>query len=147
MRAFADRRDAGRRLARRLDAYVGRPDVVVLALPRGGVPVAYEIAVRLGATLDVLVVRKLGVPGGPELERRERAFRGGRAPIDVAGKTTLLVDDGLATGASMAAAIEAIRAGAPARVIGAVPVAPRDVCEMLRTRADEMVCLYTPSHM
>lgn len=186
MRAFQDRREAGRRLAQRLDAYVGKPDVIVLALPRGGVPVAYEVATRLGAPLDVLVVRKLGVPGHSELamgaiasggirvvderivgmlgisreafdrieraerlelDRREQTFRAGRAPLDVAGKTAIIIDDGLATGASMAAAIDAMRTRNPARLVVAVPVAPPDTCERLGERADEMICLYTPEWM
>jgi putative phosphoribosyl transferase len=186
MQGFRDRRDAGRQLAQRMDAYAGNPDVIVLALPRGGVPVAYEIAMRLGVPLDMLVVRKLGVPGHSELamgaiasggiriidqrvvnvqgisreafeavearergelERREHAFRAGRVPLDVAGKIAILVDDGLATGASMAAAIDAIRTRSPARVVGAVPVAPPETCQALRERADEMICLVTPDHM
>lgn len=186
MRAFRDRRDAGRQLAQRLDSYAGRPDVIVLALPRGGVPVGYEVATRLGVPLDVLVVRKLGVPGHSELAmgaiasgdvrvldesivdmlgipreaveyveqqeraelvRREQAFRAGRPPLDVAGKTVIIIDDGLATGASMAAAIDAIRTRDPARVVVAVPVAPPDTCEKLGERADEMICLYTPEWM
>lgn len=186
MRIFQDRRDAGRRLAQRFDAYIGNPHVVVLALPRGGVPVAYEIAKRLAVPLDVLVVRKLGVPGHEELamgaiasggiqvidqriveaanvsqdeleavvrreraelERRESAFRGGRPALDVAGKTAILVDDGLATGASMAAAIDAIKTRMPPRVVAAVPVAPPETCAALGARADEMICLYRPDRM
>jgi putative phosphoribosyl transferase len=186
MPAFRDRRDAGCRLAQRLQAYRGAPDLLVLALPRGGVPVGYEIATRLGALLDVLIVRKLGVPGHDELAmgaiasggiqivdqrivnllgisrkafeavearerdelaRRERAFRSGRAPLDVTGKVAILVDDGLATGASMTAAIDALRTRNPARLIAAVPVAPPDTCEALRGRADEMICLITPERM
>lgn len=173
-------------LAQRLDAYVGKPDVIVLALPRGGVPVGYEVATRLGAPLDVLVVRKLGVPGHSELamgaiasggirvvderivgmlgisreafdriereerlelERREQTFRAGRAPLPVSGKTAIIVDDGLATGASMAAAIDAMRTRNPERLVVAVPVAPPDTCERLAERADEMICLYTPEWM
>lgn len=186
MRVFRDRREAGRQLVRRLGAYVGRADVVVLGLPRGGVPVAYEVAIGLGAPLDVLVVRKLGVPGHEELamgaiasggiqvvehrvvdalgisretfervehaarhevERRERAFRDDRQPLDVRGKTVILVDDGLATGSSMAAAIEAIRTRSPARLICGVPVAPPETCEALGLRTDEMICLLTPERM
>lgn len=186
MHAFEDRRDAGRQLAQRLDAYAGRPGVLVLALPRGGVPVGYEIASRLGAPLDVLVVRKLGVPGHEELamgaiasggiqvvdqrivnalgisreafeavehsergelERREQMFRGGRAALAVDGMTVILVDDGLATGASMAAAIDAIRTRNPAHVVVAVPVAPPETCAALGERADEMICLVTPDRM
>ena len=186
MRMFRDRRDAGRRLAERFDAYAEGPDVVVLALPRGGVPVAYEIATRLSAPLDVLVVRKLGVPGHSELamgaiasggievvdrrivgvlgishelfehvERSERAelvrrealFRAGRPPLDVTGKTVILIDDGLATGSSMAAAIDALRTRSPARIVVGVPVAPPETCEALGKRADEIFCLYTPPEM
>lgn len=186
MRLFRNRRDAGRQLADLLDAYAGRPDVVVLALPRGGVPVGYEVAKRLGAPLDLLVVRKLGVPGREELamgaiasggvevvderivqmlgisqeafeaverrereelERRDRTLRGGRPPIDVSGKTVILVDDGLATGASMAAAIDALRTRDPARVVAAVPVAQLETCRALGQRADEMICAYTPDRL
>jgi putative phosphoribosyl transferase len=179
---FVDRRDAGRRLARRLSEqrYV---DSVVLALPRGGVPVAFEVARSLRAPLDVFVVRKLGVPGhkelafgaiasrgvrvlnddivetleipaaviervareeGAELIRRERAYRGSRPPIEVAGHTALLVDDGLATGASMRAALGALRELDPARIVVAVPVAAPDTCVALREEADEVVCAETP---
>jgi len=185
MQVFRDRRDAGRQLAPRLDRFAG-PRTIVLALPRGGVPVAYEIAMHLGAPLDVLVVRKLGVPGRSELamgaiasggiqvvdqrivdtlgispeafevvarseraalERRERAIRAGRAVLDVAGKTAILVDDGLATGASMAAAIDALETRAPARIVAAVPVAPLETCQALRKRADDVICLITPDHL
>jgi predicted phosphoribosyltransferase len=186
MRLFRDRRDAGSQLAQRLEHFIGVPDVLVLGLPRGGVPVAYEVAMRLGAPLDVLVVRKLGVPGHSELamgaiasggiqvvdqrvinmlgipreafeavaerergelERREQTFRAGRPPLDVAGRTVILVDDGLATGASMAAAIDAIRTREPEHLIAAVPVAPPETCEVLGSRADEMICLYTPEEL
>jgi putative phosphoribosyl transferase len=192
MRVFTDRRDAGQQLAQRLDRYglharrPKDPETIVLALPRGGVPVGYEVAARIAAPLDVLVVRKLGVPGHPELamgaiasggiryidqrlidalgvppdaldavearervelERRERAFRVGRPPLDVAGKQVIVIDDGLATGATMAAGIEALRTRNPARVIVAVPVAPPETCEALGRRADQIVCLVTPSRM
>src|ERR1700681_3817309 len=157
---FRDRREAGRLLAEKLAAYANRPDVLVLALPRGGVPVAYEVARGLGAPLDVFVVRKLGVPGyeelamgaiatggvrvlndqlverigeqaieaiaareRQELERRERLYRGDRPPPDVRGRTVILVDDGLATGATIYAAIEALRQQNPARIVVAVPTA------------------------
>jgi len=180
---FRDRADAGRRLAARL---VGRPDLadaVVLALPRGGVPVGREIADALGADLDVMVVRKLGVPGHEELamgaiasggvrimndevlsmlyipeadvervvareqaelERRERAYRGVRPAARVRGRVAILVDDGVATGSTIRAAIAALRRQEPARIIVAIPVAPPDVCEMLQKEADEVICLLTP---
>lgn len=180
---FADRRDAGRKLARELTAYAGKEDVVVLGLPRGGVPVAYEVAKELGAALDVCVVRKLGVPGHEELamgaiafggvrvvnpqaldtlgiddelldavtrreraelERRERAFRNGRPPPDLTDRTVILVDDGLATGSTMRAAVEAVRALEPAFVAVAVPVASPDVCAAFRSIADDVVCAATP---
>jgi putative phosphoribosyl transferase len=182
---FHDRRDAGRRLAEHpgLAKYAGRDDAIVLALPRGGAPVAFEIAQALGLPLDVFVVRKLGVPGHEELamgaiasggtrvideglvrrlelgeetiarveaeqqrqlEERERLYREGGVPLDVAGKTVLLVDDGLATGSSMRAAIQALRAKDPAAVIVAVPTAPRETCERLREDADEVICALTP---
>ena len=183
-RLFRDRRDAGRALAGFLQQYRGRPDVVVLALPRGGVPVAYEIARALDAPLDIFVVRKLGVPGreelamgaiatggvvvlnddvvrglgiGPdvvrrvaereehELLRRDRSYREGRAPPELAEKSVVLVDDGLATGSSMRAAVTALRAHRPRRVVVAVPVAPRSTCEELRAHVDEVVCATTPS--
>jgi len=181
---FADRSDAGRRLAEKLGACAGRDDLVVLALPRGGVPVAYEIAAALGAPLDVLVVRKLGAPGQPELAmgaiasgglrilnddvvrglavpeetiervaaaerrelaRRERACRGGaHEPLDVRGRTAIVVDDGLATGATMHAAVRALRQREPARIVVAVPTAAADGVERLRAEADRVVCLATP---
>jgi erythromycin esterase-like protein/predicted phosphoribosyltransferase len=182
-RRFRDRAEAGRLLAEELRGYAGRDDVVVLGLPRGGVPVAFEVARALGAPLDVFLVRKLGVPGREELafgaiasggtrvlhrqvvesldipsewveaidakerrelERRERAYRGERPPPDLAGKTVILVDDGLATGSTMLAAVHAIRADDPARVVVAVPVADPEVCEGVRVVADEAVCLSTP---
>jgi predicted phosphoribosyltransferase len=180
---FIDRRDAGRRLAERVAGYSKRPDVLVLALPRGGVPVAYEVARVLNAPLDVFVVRKLGVPGyqelamgavatdgvrvlneelierlgiaaplidavvvreRQELARRERLYRVGRPQLDVRGRTVILVDDGLATGATMQAAIEALRQLHPARIVVAVPTAPPDTCEEIKRRADEVVCAITP---
>jgi putative phosphoribosyl transferase len=183
MSIFSDRRDAGARLAEALDSFANKSDVVVLALPRGGVPVGYEIAKQLGVPLDVLVVRKLGVPGHEELamgaiasggslivnrelvrtlgipdatlhhtiererrelERRERVFRGDRPPLDVTGKTVIVVDDGLATGSTMLAAIQALRARHPAQLVVAVPVASPDTCQTLRTYVDQMICLYTP---
>jgi predicted phosphoribosyltransferase/erythromycin esterase-like protein len=180
---FRDRAHAGRLLAERLGDYAGRDDVVVLALPRGGVPVAYEVASALEAPLDVFLVRKLGVPGHEEyalgaiatggirvfntpvveslnlpaewieaidakerreLQRREQAYRGDRPPPDLAGRTVILVDDGLATGATMLAALHAVRADEPARVVAAAPVADPAVCENLRQAADDVVCLLTP---
>jgi erythromycin esterase-like protein/predicted phosphoribosyltransferase len=183
-RVFRDRRDAGRALARLLDGYRGNSDVVVLGLPRGGVPVAYEVATALGATLDVFLVRKLGVPGkeelamgaiasggvvvlnedvvrglditpemiqrvveqeGKELVRREQMYREGRSAPDVEDKTVILVDDGLATGASMRAAVQAVRQLRPARVVVAVPASPESTCRELASLVDEVVCASTPS--
>jgi erythromycin esterase-like protein/predicted phosphoribosyltransferase len=183
-RLFRDRRDAGRFLAGRLEEYRGRPDVIVLGLPRGGVPVAYEVATALGAPLDVFLVRKLGTPGreelamgaiasggvmvinddvvrglviapeaiqhaaereGRELVRREQAYREGRPFPAVAGKVVIVVDDGLATGSSMRAAIEALRSLRPARIVVAVPAAPESTCRELAALADEVVCATTPS--
>jgi putative phosphoribosyl transferase len=180
---FRDRAEAGRLLAEALRAYAGCDGVRLLALPRGGVPVAFEIARVLAAPLDVFVVRKLGVPGHEELAlgaiasggarvinsrlveelgipperleaieaaerlelaRREHAYRGDRPALDLAGRTVILVDDGLATGATMLAAIRAVRQDHPARVVVAVPVAQHDVCEALGGEADEVVCLRTP---
>jgi predicted phosphoribosyltransferase len=183
---FRDRRDAGRRLAAKLEAWAGRADVVVLALPRGGVPVGFEVARRLRAPLDVFVVRKLGVPfheelamgaiasGGvrvlnadivqglgigedvldsiearerAELARRERTYRGDRPPLDVHGRTVIIVDDGLATGATMRAAVAALRRLGPAAVIVAVPIASVESCEQLRAEADDVVCAMMPPHL
>jgi predicted phosphoribosyltransferase len=180
---FADRRAAGAVLAYRLKQFAGRGDVVVLALPRGGVPVGYEVARVLSAPLDVFVVRKLGLPGHPELamgaiasgdvrvlnedvldsypvsraaidavtrterlelERRERAYRDGRPLVPVQGRTAILVDDGLATGSTMWAAVVAVRRLQPARVVVAVPVGARETCEALRKVADDVVCALTP---
>jgi putative phosphoribosyl transferase len=180
---FRNRSDAGRQLATKLTAYAGRPDVLVLALPRGGVPVAEEVARRLGAPLDVYLVRKIGVPGHEEvalgaiasggtrvlnegivrdlaipgtvidalaqreqkeLERRERLYRGGRPFPDVAGRVVILIDDGLATGATMRAAVEALRAHRPARLVVAVPVGAPQTCAALESLADEVVCAVTP---
>jgi predicted phosphoribosyltransferase len=180
---FADRADAGRRLAAALPEYRGRADVLVLALPRGGVPVAFELAHALEAPLDVFIVRKLGVPGHEELamgalasggarlldntilrqlritdhdirrvteaeqrelERRERLYRGDRPPPDIAGRTIILVDDGLATGASMRVAVAALRQEHPARIVVAVPIAPPETCDVLRRETDGVVCAMTP---
>jgi len=181
---FQDRHDAGRQLAVRLLPYAGRDDVVVLALPRGGVPVGYEVARALGAPLDVFLVRKLGVPGHEELamgaiasggvrvinqrvidalkippevigqvttmeleelERREREYRDGRPPVEVAGRVAILVDDGLATGATMRAAIAALRRRRPGRIVVAVPVGAAETCADLRQEADEAVCAAEPT--
>ena len=141
---FRNRTEAGRRLAEKLAAYADRPDILVLALPRGGVPVGYEVARALGAPLDVFLVRKLGVPGYEELARRERLYRGDRPPPDVAGRTVILVDDGLATGATMRAAIRALRPQHPARIVVAVPTASPDTCEALKAEADDVICAITP---
>jgi predicted phosphoribosyltransferase len=180
---FRDRTDAGRVLATYLAAYAGRRDVLVLALPRGGVPVAFEVAQALDAPLDVFLVRKLGVPGHEELAmgaiasggirvvnptivhdlrieqatidavaareeeelvRREAAYRGGRPEPVVAGRTAILVDDGLATGATMRAAIAALRQQGPQRIVVAVPVAAAVTCNELRREVDEVVCTRAP---
>jgi predicted phosphoribosyltransferase len=181
---FADREAAGRALAERLTQYRDRTDVIVLGLPRGGVPVAAQVATALNAPLDVYVVRKLGVPGRPELAlgaigpggvrvlnqdviqayglrpedvdpvveresaelvRREKEYRGDADPLVLAARTVILVDDGLATGASMRAAVQAVRHADPARVIVAVPVAASTVGSDLELIADEVVCVQTPS--
>jgi predicted phosphoribosyltransferase len=183
MPLFKDRRDAGRELAQELSAYAGRSDVVVLALPRGGVPVAYEVALALNARLDIFIVRKLGLPGHEELaigaiasggvrvrnegivqalripeevidavaqrelqelERRERAYRGEQPAPEVRDLTVILVDDGLATGASMRAAVTALRAQHPARIVVAVPTAAPETCEAFKHEVDEIVCAMTP---
>jgi erythromycin esterase-like protein/predicted phosphoribosyltransferase len=183
-RLFNDRRDAGQVLAGLLERYRGSPDLIVLGLPRGGVPVAYEVAVTLGAPLDVFLVRKLGAPGreelamgalasggvivlnddvvralevppevirdtaereGRELLRREQAYREGRPMPDVTGKTVILVDDGLATGSSMRAAVQALRRLQPGRIVVAVPAAPESTCRELAAIADDVVCATTPS--
>lgn len=183
MALFKDRRDAGRKLAQKLTAYVGRTDVIVLALPRGGVPVGYEVARALNAPLDIFIVRKLGVPGHeelamgaiasggervinqdivrylhippgmidaiaarelPELKRRERAYRGDRPAPQVEGYTVILIDDGLATGASMRAAITALRAQNPSQIVVAVPTAASETCQALEPEVDHMICATTP---
>ena len=180
---FRNRRDAGRRLAAELRTYANRSDVIVLALPRGGVPVGYEVATALDVPLDVFVVRKLGLPwheelamgalasGGVrildddlirvarvstediervtaaeqvELERRERRYRGDRPFPDLTGKTVLLVDDGLATGSTMRAAVAALRQEVPRRIVVAVPVAAPATCDAFRDIADDIVCAVTP---
>jgi len=183
MPLFRDRRDAGQKLAKRLNAYAGRDDVVVLGLPRGGVPVAFEVAKELKAPLDVFLVRKLGVPGHEELamgaiasggvrvlnedvvrslsisdemiaraaaaeqqelERREQMYRADYSKPRIYRRTALLVDDGLATGASMRAAVAALRAHQPAHIIVAVPTAAVETCEEFRDLVDEIVCVFTP---
>jgi putative phosphoribosyl transferase len=180
---FRNRAEAGRLLADRLGGYAGRDDVIVLALPRGGVPVGYELACGLDAPLDVFLVRKLGVPGreelamgaiasggtrvlnhtlmselgvtdeqvaraavveGRELERREQLYRGGLPALELRGRTVILVDDGLATGATMRAAALAVRARAPKRLVVAVPVAAEPTCDELGAEVDEVVCAQTP---
>lgn len=182
---FANRREAGDWLADKLATYEGRQDAVVLALPRGGVPVAFEIAQALHLPLDVMLVRKLGVPGHEELamgaiagggvrvlnedivhslnipplaiervaeaeqremERRNQAYREGRAGPDIKGKTVILVDDGMATGANMRAAADAARKAQVARVVVAVPVASDSACALLEQSADEVVCLEVPRY-
>ena len=180
---FSNRVEAGRQLARHLRSYADRDDVIVLGAPRGGIPVAFEVATALRVPLDVFVLRKLGVPGHEELafgaiasggirildrntvaalgltgldiervtreeqqelDRRERAYRGARPPLDLNGLTIILVDDGIATGSSMRAAIRALRQMKPAVLVVATPVAPRATCERLRPEVDELVCLETP---
>jgi putative phosphoribosyl transferase len=181
---YADRHEAGHALGRELQRKLTtRNDLLVLALPRGGVPVAYHVAEALAAPLDVFIVRKLGVPGheelamgaiasggvrvlnedvlrhvpvppakidevaareGRELERREKSYRGSRPPLSVKGKTVIVVDDGLATGSTMRAAVRALKAMGPAAVMVAVPVAARQTCEEFRREVDDIVCLRTP---
>lgn len=182
-RPFANRREAGAELAAKLERYAGRDDVVVLALPRGGVPVAFEVAQRLDAALDIFLVRKLGMPGHreyamgalasggvrvlsedvvrayrvpadaieavvreeqAELERREREYRQGAPLTNLRGRIVILVDDGLATGSTMRAAVQAVRAHQPARVIVAVPVGAPDTCDEFAEVTDETVCARTP---
>lgn len=184
-RPFRDRYDAGKRLAARLVDYRNRPDAVVMAIPRGGVPVGYEVAKALAIPLDVIVVRKLGLPGQPELamgaiasggvrvlnpevvrairipdgiidsvaaretvelERRERVYRGEWAGEDPTGKTVILVDDGLATGSSMEAAIAALRARKAGSIVVAVPVGPPSTCREVARLADGLVCLNQPAY-
>jgi predicted phosphoribosyltransferase len=180
---FPNRRDAGRYLASKLAAYADRPNVVVLALPRGGVPVAFEVAQALHAPLDVFLVRKLGVPGHEELamgaiaswgarvlnddvvralriprhviemvaarerrelDRQERKYRAGRPAPNVVGQTIILVDDGLATGSTMRAAIAALRQREPARIVVAVPVGAPETCAEFQQEADEAICAVSP---
>jgi len=180
---FRDRSDAGKYLAEKLQKYKGRADVLVLALPRGGVPVGYEVAKELDVPLDIFLVRKLGVPGHEELalgaiatggvrvlndevvhylhirpqlidaiaarelkelRRREVAYRGSRPEPEVKGKTVILVDDGLATGSTIRAAVQALRQQQPARLVVAVPVAAPQTCDEDVVGADEIVCAVTP---
>jgi putative phosphoribosyl transferase len=183
MERFTDRRDAGKVLAQKLSAYAGQTDVIVLALPRGGVPVAYEVALALNAPLDIFLVRKLGLPGREELAigaiasggirvlnediirilgvpeevinivarnelqelgRREHNYRGDRPAPEVHDRKVILIDDGLATGASMRAAVVGVRAQHPARIIIAVPAASPELCNAFQFEVDEMVCAMTP---
>jgi putative phosphoribosyl transferase len=180
---FRDRQHAGELLAEKLQQYAGRDDVLVLGLPRGGIPVALEVAQALGAPMDVFVVRKLGVPGheelamgalasggvrvinelvvaelgideatiaraaaaeNAELVRREHAYRGDSGPIEMGGRTVILVDDGIATGSTMRAAVLAVRAQDPERIVVAVPAATEQACATLHAEVDEIICLLTP---
>lgn len=183
MSRFRDRREAGKTLAQKLMHYAERPNVLALALPRGGVPVAYEVALALHVPLDVFIVRKLGVPGHEELaigaiasggvrvlnkriieslnipeeiieqvaqrelqelRRREQAYRGEYPPPDIHGRIVILIDDGLATGASMRAAVVGVRAQDPERIMVAVPTAAPETCEAFQSEVDEIVCAITP---
>jgi putative phosphoribosyl transferase len=184
-RAFEDRYDAGRRLAQQLEKYAGRNDVIVLGLPRGGVPVAYEIAQQLRVPLDVFIVRKLGVPGFEELavgaiasggvrvlnedvvrllpnaeqiieeatarervelDRREQLYRNDRPPPELRDRVVILVDDGLATGATMRAAVSALRQRSVARIVVAVPVGAPETCHEIETEVDEAICAISPEY-
>lgn len=181
-----NRVEAGRRLVEPLLKYANRCDVIILALPRGGVPVAYEVATALKVRLDLMLVRKLGVPSHPEyamgalasggiqilnddamrvqsidragfesvvareareLSRREHAYRGSRPPLQLKGQAVILIDDGLATGSSMMAAVHAVRTQAPSRIVVAVPVAPPETVEALQSEVDEVICLLIPKWM
>lgn len=183
MAPFRDRRDAGRKLAQKLFTYAGRQHVLVLALPRGGVPVAYEVARALNAPLDIFLVRKLGLPGreelaigaiasggvrvlnqdivrmlsipdevihfvakreSQELQRRENLYRGSRPFPEIRDRTVILIDDGLATGANMHAAISGLRAQQPSRIVVAVPAAASDICDAFKAEVDEVLCAITP---
>jgi putative phosphoribosyl transferase len=182
-RTFPNRTEAGRQLAEKLIKYAGRADVIVLGLPRGGVPVAFEVAQRLGVPLDVFLVRKLGVPGfeelavgaiasggvrvlnedvmraipnadeviesvtareTAELERREQSYRDGRPAPELRDRVVILVDDGLATGATMRAAVKALRQRCVAKIVVAVPVGPPDTCREFEDEADETICASAP---
>ena len=184
-RDFLDRYEAGQRLAEQLEKYAGREDVIVLGLPRGGVPVAYEIARSLRVPLDVFIVRKLGVPGFEELavgaiasggvrvlnqdvlshlpnameivdaatareqvelDRREKLYRDDRPPPDVRDKVAILVDDGLATGATMRAAVNALRQRGAARIVVAVPVGAPETCREFESQVDETICAISPEY-
>jgi len=184
IKIFNDRADAGRFLASKLNQFANLADVIVLGLPRGGVPVAYEVARKLNAPLDILSVRKLGVPGHEELamgaiasggvrvlnqdvlshlgipqdiidlvieseqrelERREREYRNNRPPVELKGRTAIVVDDGVATGSTMHAAVHAIRQKQPKKIVVAVPVGARDTCESFHNEVDTMaICAITP---
>jgi putative phosphoribosyl transferase len=180
---FENRRDAGQQLAKKLMKYRPQPNLLVLALPRGGVPVAFEVAMALNAPLDIFLVRKLGVPGHEELamgaiasggvrvlnqsvirnlqisqndievvarqeqaelERREHLYRGEHPTSELHGRTIILVDDGLATGATMSAAVTALRQQQPARIVVAIPVAVSETCDAFRDHVDEIICAVTP---
>lgn len=180
---FRNRTEAGQLLARKLTQYANRPDAIVLGLPRGGVPVAFEVATALNVPLDICLVRKLGVPGHQELamgaiafggvqvldrdvlawlriteqtigkvaaqelqelQRRDRVYRGDRAQPQLGDRVVILVDDGLATGSTMRAAIEVVKTQQPQRIVVAIPVAPPETYQKLRTEVDEVVCLMTP---
>ena len=183
MSLFNDSADAGRKLAKKLSEYANRSDVLILALPRGGVPVAFEVAKKLNVKMDVFIVRKLGVPGNEELamgaiasdnirvlnedvirsfhiseqvidtvtsnelrelERRECIYRGNRPKSNISGSTVILIDDGLATGATMRAATAAVKTKSPAKVVIAVPIAAPDVCSAFKDKVDEIICVATP---
>lgn len=183
MALFEDRVDAGKKLAKELSKYANRSDVLILALPRGGVPVAFEVAKELNVKMDVFIVRKLGVPGNEELamgaissdnvlvlnedivksfqipervinmvaenelkelKRRERTYRGDRPKPEISGSTVILIDDGLATGATMRAAASAIKTKNPAKIVVAVPTGASDTCEIFKKEVDEVICMATP---
>jgi putative phosphoribosyl transferase len=183
MAIFKDRVDAGRKLAKKLSEYANRSDVIILALPRGGVPVAFEVAKELNVKMDIFIVRKLGVPENKELamgaiasdnicvlnedvirffqipqrvidevagneprelERRERLYRGNRPKPDIGGSTVILIDDGLATGATMRAAAAAVKTKNPAKIVIAVPTAAPDTCRDFEDEVDETICVATP---
>jgi putative phosphoribosyl transferase len=183
MTPFKDRRDGGRKLAQKLSVYASQPNMLILALPRGGVPVAYEVALTLNVSLDIFLVRKLGLPGREELaigaiasggvrilntdiirmlsvpeevinfvarkelqelQRRERLYRGHRPSPEVRDRKVILIDDGLATGASMRAAVAGLRAQHPSRIIIAVPAAAAETCDALRSEVDDVICAITP---